>query len=248
MIDSHVHLDSYDDVAIDAMLDRAKDAGVTVILAVGADVASSKHALRVAARRSGLVLPAVGIHPHRVPQDPNERRRAVDEISALASDAVAIGEVGLDYGESPAPRSIQRETFAEMARIAGEHGLPLNLHEREAYGDLTLLLRQEAPDARATLHYFSGTAEEATHAVAQGFFISFGKPVTRDGGEGLRMAASRIDRARVLAETDTYASPHRRTEPRDVVLVVSTLARIWSVSVEEAGRQVLRNFDAYLGR
>ncbi len=98
------------------------------------------------------------------------------------------------------------------------------------------------------LHYFTGTFEEAAHAVAQGFFLSFGRPIARAEGSALRTAAASVDRAHVLSETDTYAAPGRTTEPRDVSDVVATLARVWRVSEEEAARQIERNFRAYLGR
>lgn len=249
IVDSHAHLDRYDDDAVDAMLARARGAGLAGVLAVGSDVASSRRALDLAGRHPGFALPAAGLHPLRMPAGERERGEALAAIAHLAErGAVAIGEVGLDYTEATAPeRDAQCQAFAALARLAARRGLPLNVHQRVALDDTLRILRDEAPGVTAALHYFAGTAEDATRALAQGLFISFGKPLTRAEGAGLRAIAATMDRARALVETDTYPLPGRTTEPRDAIDVARALAAAWGAPFEDAARQLERNFEAYLG-
>jgi len=128
MIDAHAHLDAVDDPS--ATLARAREAGVSRVVTVGTGIASCRVALALAEREDG-VFAALGIHPHDAGSDDAER---IDELRELLSDdrAVAVGETGLDFYRDYAPHDLQQRLFERHLEVAGELGLPVVIHCREA--------------------------------------------------------------------------------------------------------------------
>ena len=94
MIDTHAHLDGGTNDAA-ALVRRAREAGVTRIVAVGSGIESCRATLRLAQEHDG-VYAALGIHPHQAGSDDAGR---LGELRDLLGDprAVAIGETGLDF-------------------------------------------------------------------------------------------------------------------------------------------------------
>src|SRR2546422_4774225 len=119
LFDTHAHL-HFPEFAgdLDAVLARARAAGVRRMLTIGTDVATSRAAVAVAAREPD-VWAAVGIHPHEATSADDT---ALVEIERLASAArvVAIGETGLDFFRNLSPREAQARAFrAQLALRAG---------------------------------------------------------------------------------------------------------------------------------
>lgn len=276
LVDSHVHLDRYADDAVRAMLARAGAAGVTRLLTVGVDPASSAAALRLAGRYPA-VLAAVGIHPTRLArvaaEGPPERAlRALlagagppgrggaaaargslsGRMASGPADAapvarpVAVGEVGLDDA-APDPAAQLRFLDAALA-IAAEHDLPLVLHVvgRPATHAVALERVARAPGARVVAHYFVGGPELARRYLERGCWLAVGKPVTRPG-QAVREAVAVVPPERLLLETDTYPLPGRATEPRDVALVCTAVAELTGRSYAEVVAATTASFDALLG-
>jgi len=131
IIDSHAHLD--DDAfssEIDMVMARARAEGVGAVINPGADVASSKAAVAIAAAYPEVYALA-GIHPHEAA---GVRDEAIDEIAAILSSpkVVGIGEIGLDYYRELAPRDDQLRVFRAQLELARQMGLPVQIHSRDA--------------------------------------------------------------------------------------------------------------------
>ena len=142
LIDSHAHLDDPAfEKDLEAVLARARENGVTSIVTIGTDLASSRRARAIAETR-GEVWFSPGIHPHEA-----DHPGPVDELRALAAHprAVAVGETGLDYVKKYASIANQRELFVRHLEIALEADKPVSIHCREAHGDLFPILRGHAP-------------------------------------------------------------------------------------------------------
>ncbi len=246
VIDSHCHIDlPAFDADRDAVMERARAAGVEAMLLIGGFDEEQGHlrALRVAAE---LGLPvSAGVHPH-------EARLATaaiyDELRTLAADKriVAIGEIGLDFHYDHSPRDVQREVFRAQVRLAREVNLPVIIHTREADDETATLLEEEGAIA-GVIHCFTGGHDLARRALALGFFISFSGIVAFPRAEVIQEVARTIPLDRLLVETDSpflAPPPHRgkRNEPAFVVEVVRTIARLRGEPPEVVGAAALANF------
>ena len=254
LVDSHNHIDMpHFDGDRDAVVARAREAGVTdLLIAGGVDAEDGlRRALRIAEE---LEVPvSAGIHPH-------EARLATeaiyDELRALAREGriVAIGEVGLDFHYDHSPRDVQREVFRRQIRLARDVGLPLIVHTREADEESAMILEQEsAKEAGGVIHCFTGGEELARRALALGFYISFSGIVAFPRAETIQAVARTVPEDRLLIETDSpflAPPPHRgkRNEPAFVVEVARKVAGLRGTTAEAVGAAAKRNFDRLFRR
>jgi TatD DNase family protein len=239
VIDTHAHLDACADPA-ETVLERARRAGVTRVLAVGTGVESSRTALGLAAREAG-VYAIVGVHPHEA-DGPDARR--LDELRPLLSDphAVAVGEAGLDFYRDYAPRERQRALFAAELELATELGKPVVVHTRAADRDTAEMLDTFA--GTVVLHCFS-SPPLLDAALERRYYVSFAGNVTYKNAYDIRAAARVVPDDRILVETDSpYLSPQpRRGRPNEPANVVHTLSALAQLRGEDAG-ELERTIDA----
>jgi len=231
MIDTHAHLDACAD-APDAVLARARAAGVDRVVAIGSAIDSSRTAIAIAERDPG-VFAAVGIHPHHAGDD--EAARIDDLRELLAHErAVAVGETGLDFYRDYAPHEAQRKLFVQHLALAEEFGKPAVIHTRAADEATAAVLA----GFRGTviLHCFSAPSLLAV-ALERSYFVSFAGNVTYPKANDLREAARRVPADRVLVETDSpYLAPQpRRGHPNEPANVRHTLAALAEARAEDPG-------------
>jgi len=221
VIDTHAHLDALDDPA--AVVDRARDAGVTRILTVGTTIEGSRTALDFTGRHDG-VFAILGIHPHEA-ESQGDR---VGELRELLDHprAVAVGETGLDFFRDYAPRDRQLDLFDAELELARETGKPVVIHTRAAEAETAAAL--ERFDGIVVLHCFSSAALLPV-ALERGYYVSFAGNVSYPKATELRLAATQVPADRLLAETDCpYLAPQpvrgRTNEPAYVMHTLAALA------------------------
>lgn len=250
LVDSHCHLDFPQfDADREAVLERAEQAGVRALLAIGVGKGPPEldAGLRIAALRSWIYA-TVGVHAH-------EAKLADDAAFAglerLASEprVVAVGEIGLDYHYDHSPRTVQQEVFVRQMELARRAAKPIVIHCREAWPDCLALLRAhwQPHGLPGIFHCFSGDLAVAREGLDMGFFISFAGNITFPKAQELREVARLIPRDRLLVETDApYLAPvphrGRRNEPAFVAAVAGQLAALHGVSPEAMAEQTARNF------
>lgn len=243
MIDTHCHLDACEPPDW-ALVDRARDAGVTRIATVGTDGRSIGRALGAAHSHEGVVA-IVGRHPHETAGfDPAD----LEEIERAASDprARAIGETGLDYYRDYAPRAAQRRAFEAQLELAGRLGLPVAIHTRAAEEDTFAILREHAASLPAViLHCFSAPARLG-ECVERRYMCSFAGNVTYPKAIELQGAARNVPAELLLVETDApYLAPQpvrgKPNEPAHVAHTARFVAELRDVSYEELERTVEAN-------
>jgi len=253
LLDTHAHLalDEFQE-DLDAVLTRARKAGLTAVLCVGVDVPSSRRSLALARQWPGFVWAAAGIHPSSCASATGED---FDEIAAMAceNEVVAIGETGLDFQRTDAPRERQFEFLTRHIQLARRLDKPLILHSRKADREMLRLLRCEAEGLRGTRHCFDADPETALAWVEVGLHVAFGGLITRPGHERLKEAARQVPAGRILLETDCpYMRPAqvdaRRNEPAFVAHVARALAELRAVDAEEAARLTSANAERLLFR
>ena len=256
MIDSHCHLAGEEFAGdLDAVVDRARAAGLSgalVILAAG-DGAEAERAKTVKAAWDGVRF-SVGIHPHQAAEHAGDLDLAIGRLDAelTAHDAVAIGEIGLDYHYDFSPRDIQQEVFRRQLRLARTRALPVIIHTREATDDTFALLREEGAGLRVVFHCFTGGVEMARTALEMGACLSFAGIVTFPKAAELRQVAEMVPADRFLVETDSpYLAPvpfrGKRNEPAFVASVVEALATVRGRTAPQIARDTTANFSRVFG-
>ena len=253
-IDSHAHIDGREfDADREEVIERARAAGVSVILNVGTGDPHSgafERAVELGQRNENIYT-AIGTHPHdaRLYDDQAEER-----IKTLitAKGVIAWGEIGLDFHYDNSPRDVQVAVFKRQLHAAHECNLPVVIHTREAESETIEILKSDYGDAkrRGVFHCFSGSMALAQNAIELGFMISFSGIVTFKKADELRAVAKEVPLDRLLIETDSpYLSPipHRgkRNEPAYVVEVARCLADLHGVELEEMARLTSENFQRF---
>lgn len=243
LFDSHLHLD---DAAFDldreAVLERARAAGVVGMVTAGTDLASSERALALAAQAEEIYA-AVAIHPHEAHR---VTASDVDALRRMAEDprVVAVGETGLDLVRG-APREAQEDAFRAHVRLARERGLPVVIHCREAYPRVLEILEEEGAGT-VIMHAFSGSVDTAAACARRRYFISLAGPVTfRNAGTVLDVARA-IPLELLLLETDApVLSPEplrgRRNEPSHLPHIARRVAALRGMAADEVAAAATGN-------
>ena len=230
LFDTHAHLhfpDFGDD--LDAVLERARAAGVRGMVTIGTDRETNREVVELA-RRLRDVWATVGIHPH----DAGEAIDAdFDEMEQLAREepkVVGFGEMGLDFFRNLSPPDDQRRVFRRQIDIARRARKPLVVHCRDAHDEtLAILGEEQAGDVGGVMHCFSGDVEIARRCLDLGLHISLAGPVTYKNARALPDVARFVPEDRLVVETDcpyVPPAPHRgkRNEPAYVALTVEHVA------------------------
>jgi TatD DNase family protein len=248
LVDSHCHLD-FSEFApeLDAVVARAKGAGVDACVSIGTTLEKFLR-VREIAERFADVWCSVGIHPHEAEKEP-----LTDAVPLLERarhrKVVGIGETGLDFYYNHSPRAPQLANFRSHIAAARELGLPLIVHTRDAEDDTIAILREEMGKGAFSglIHCFTGTKKLADAALDLGFCISVSGIVTFKKSEELRSVLKDVPLDRLLVETDApYLAPmpHRgkRNEPAFVVNTAAALAVLKGVGADELARATTDNF------
>ena len=254
LIDSHAHIQGKEYAGeVEAVIARAREAGVEKIIAVGGagDMSSNTEAVGLAKCFPG-VYATVGMHPHDAKDVGAEE---LQEIKSLAAEpkVIAVGETGLDYYYDHSPREVQRRVFGQFIQLVRETDLPVVVHERDAAQDVADLLRSEgAGKLRGVIHCFTGDYEAACAYLDLGLYLSFAGIITFKNAEALRDVVRKVPLERMLVETDSpYLTPvpHRgkRNEPAYVRYVGETIASVKGLSLEEVARVTTDNVRKLFG-
>ena len=254
IVDSHCHLDFPDFAAeLDAVVARARAAGVGRMVTIGTRVRRSGE-VRAIAERFDDVFCSVGTHPHNAGEEADV---TLDELLREADHpkVIAIGEAGLDYHYDTAPREAQHAGFRLHIEAARRTGLPLVIHAREADEDVAAILDEESARGAFAfvLHCFTAGPELARRAVALGGYVSFSGILTFKSGAPLREIAAALPADRILVETDApYLAPNpwrgKRNEPSYVAETARILAETRGVPVEDIAALTTGNFFRLFSR
>jgi len=264
-IDSHAHLEGKRyDADRDAVLIRAKQAGVEAYLAIGngdgPDTADC--GIRLAEKYSGKpdypqIWASVGIHPHEASL---ANATAYEKLVQWACHprVIAWGEIGLDYYYDHSPRDIQQQVFIKQMQLARAAKLPIIIHCRpsdnseNAWDDcLKLIEEQWTPTGLGgILHCFTGSVQHARRGLDLGFMISFAGNVTFPKAQNIREAAKLVPLDRMLIETDSpYLAPvpHRgkRNEPAFVIETARQIGEVRGLAGEAIGEQTSDSFRRF---
>ncbi len=247
LIDSHCHLDYFEEEDRARVLARAAQSGVGEMVTIGTRLMQS-DVVRGIARANPNVWCTVGIHPHNAAEHP------VPSPETIAAEAayprvIGIGESGLDYFYDKAPRDVQLDSFRAHIRAARLAGLPLAIHARDADDDILAMLREEHQEGSFDflLHCFSSTRALCEGALALGGYVSFSGILTFPKSQEIREIARDVPMERLLVETDSpYLAPvpfrGKRNEPGLVAHTARVLGEIHGLDAEGIAALTTANF------
>lgn len=244
VVDNHTHLDISRDGEqapdLASLIDAATAVGVPRMVQIGCDLRGARFTVEVIDRYAAL-LGGVALHPNEAPRlhDRGELESARTEIERLAAHprVRVIGETGLDYYRTGTEGvAAQQDSFRWHIDLAKRTGKVLQIHDRDAHGDVLRILAEEGAPANTVLHCFSGDISMARECVERGYYLSFAGTVTFKNATGLRNALAVTPMENLLVETDApylTPAPHRgaTNAPYLVPLTVRAMAEALSTDV-----------------
>ncbi|HVF31380.1 MAG TPA: TatD family hydrolase [Pyrinomonadaceae bacterium] len=258
LIDSHCHIDGEAfDGDRDAVVARAREAGVVAMLTVGTGDPHSdeiRKAVEVADRYDD-VYASIGVHPHDASLYDDAAEAHLIALVKSSNKVIAWGEIGLDFYYDHSPRDVQRDVFRRQICTARELGLPIIVHSRDADDETVEILRDECSFDNfrgGIMHCFGGTPSMAQALMEIGFLISFAGNVTFKKAENLREAARVVPLDKLLVETDCpFLTPEpnrgKRNEPAYVAHTACYLADMYGVELDVLARRTTQNFQDFFG-
>lgn len=266
--DTHAHLD-YDDYRADfaEVIARAQAAGITRIISIATDLASSRRALALAEQHP-MIYATVGWHPSNAHEAPADIRPELREL-AKHPKAVAIGECGLDYYRLPSAESggasvpasraaeldiaykrKQAEIFEQQLEVAAETGLNVIIHQRSSFDDLFAQIQPWTGKTRGVFHCFGESVERLEKILALGWLVSYTGIITFKNGQNIRDAVAATPLDKFMLETDCpYLAPvpyrGKRCEPAYVKEISETVAQVKLCSLDELSAATCRTAHAF---
>lgn len=255
--------------SVDELLEQAASVGVEGVIDCGCELPDLMTAIDMAREHPGTVHAAIAIHPnesvlhghrgapgpdglpvrykpwHDVPFD--EAMAQVERLAkAYPKQVVAIGETGLDYFRTgEASRELQREAFRAHIALAKELGLPMQIHDRDAHGDvIDILLKDGAPE-RTVFHSYSGDAEMGEICRQNGWYLSLSGTSSYKGNDGIRQSARIVGPEHLMVETDApYLTPMpyrgRTNAPYMIPYTLASLAETLDMDIAQVAQATRR--------
>lgn len=250
LTDTHCHLD-FDrfDEDRERVISRAQKQGLTRILVPGIDLTSSRAAVALADEHE-MIFAAVGVHPNSGTGWTADTRQELEELASHPK-VKAIGEIGLDYYRDHTPQALQRKIFREQLALAAELGLPVIVHNRDAFEDTVPMLVEWQDDLAESgselakkpgvMHSYSGNIKQAEPVLSSGYYLGFTGPVTFKNAVDMQEVAQNMPLEKMLVETDApYLTPHpfrgKRNEPAHVYYVAEKIASLRGMPLDEVGK------------
>jgi len=264
LFDSHTHI-NYDDMGKEErerLIRYIEKSDVAAVVDVGFDAASSADSVERAAAIPWCFA-AVGIHPHDSKSTTDADIVRIAEL-ADSPEAVAIGEIGLDFFKDYSPRDRQRDIFKRLIALALKKKMPIIIHDRDSGGEAAEILSAEGafsderracfapnpvsgiPDARVLFHCYAGSVEDAFKYINMGASISIAGPVTYSKSEVLHDVARRIPLESMMIETDApFLSPvpyrGKRNMSPYIEYTASAVADLRGISYEDLAAATFDN-------
>ena len=266
LIDTHSHLYEPEfDADRDEALARAAAAGVERLLLPAIDSESHERLFALSRRDPARYIPMMGLHPTSVNDNPRWREelalveRLLDAPPEGIGAFCAVGEIGLDFYWSRDFMSEQCEAFAAQLRMAWRRGLPVAIHTRAAWDDMTAIIETESKTARlagkrlrGVFHAFSEDTATYRRLKACGeFLFGIGGTITyRKSTVAETIREMSLDD--ILLETDCpYLTPvpyrGKRNESSYIPFICEKVASLLDIPFEDVASATTANAERLFG-
>jgi TatD DNase family protein len=237
LIDSHCHLDSWQDKAqIDKVIDEARKAGVHDFIVPGVLASLWNEQLEICRQNDGVYCTA-GLHPLYLSQHSPGDLTRLEELCNQGL-LVAVGEIGLDFYHGTEHQNKQQELFEQQLAIAGKHHLPVILHVRKAHDQVLATLRRKHFQPGGTVHAFTGSLQQAEQYIGLGFALGIGGAITHERATKLRSTVTKLPEKSIILETDAPDMPlaGRKGEVNQPKYLPEILAQLASLRMQDQER------------
>lgn len=245
IFDSHAHFDDsrFENDRDELLTALYESQGVKGIINCGSDYNTSVFSLELA-KKHKFIYAAVGYHPEYV-STAEPDLNALEEL-LKKGEAVAVGEIGLDYYWNPEQAEKQKHFFKEQIALSFKYNLPVIVHDRDAHADTLEILKEMKP--KGVLHCFSGSVETAKEIIDLGMYIGIGGVLTFKNAKKLPDVVKEIPINRILLETDApYMAPEpfrgKTNHSGLIIYVAQKIAEIKNLTVEEVLSVTKRNAE-----
>lgn len=244
-IDIHTHLNMLKKTSPQEALERALAVGVERVITIGTGPQDLAEVLSMARVHSPHVHATLGIHPHEALTFDESVDQFLNE-NLKAPEVVAVGEIGLDYYYKHSPIETQKAAFRRQLQISVDHGLPVEIHTREAEKDTVSILKEFQGRVRGLIHCFTGTQFLAHAALDLGLNVSLSGVITFKNAHELRQVVRSLPHDRIHVETDApFLSPvpvrGQENTPAHVVHTGRFVADLLGVTEREFSETIRQN-------
>ena len=250
--DTHTHLYSKQfDEDRKAMIQRAKDAGVSRFFIPAIDSSYSESMFSLEKEFPNGVFLMMGLHPTSVKENYKEELTHVKEWIDK-KDFYAIGEIGIDLYWDKTFLPQQQKAFRAQIQWAKEKKLPIVIHCRDAFDEIFEVLETEkSDDLRGIFHCFTGTLEQAKQAISYNMKLGIGGVATFKNGK-IDKFLNEIDIKHIVLETDSpYLAPTpfrgKRNESSYITNVIDKLVDIYGLSFNKISEITTQNSKDVFG-
>jgi TatD DNase family protein len=249
IIDTHAHLEEMENFGL--VIGKAKAAGISAIIAMGQDLKTNTRTLEIAAQYPGFVYPALGYHPWNIRE--TEIEANLEFIQANINNAVAVGEIGLDYHKKVregADKDLQKRVLRELLKIVKENNKPACIHSRYAWRDAFDLVKEVGLE-KAVFHWYTGTSSVLRDIIMSGYYISVTPAISYH--EEHRRAVKEAPVHQLLLETDSPVTYARGREgefiatPADALRSLKGVAELKGISEQVLAEATTENAKRLFG-
>lgn len=243
-IDTHCHLDSYDD--LEKIIKKMEK---NIIIASGVNTITNKHVIELCNKYNN-VYGTIGYHPEEIVDWDKDSLKFL-ENNLSNPKIVGIGEIGLDYYWNKENKEKQKEIFLKQLELAEKYNKTVVIHSRDSIEDTYNILKNKK-NIKMNIHCFSSSYEMAEKFIKLGAKIGVGGVITFKNGIKLKEVVEKIDLEHILLETDSpYLTPEpfrgKENEPYNAYYVAKKIAEIKNISIDEVFKlttdNAIKQFD-----
>jgi len=251
LIDTHCHLDiDAFDKDREVVINNARKAGVTKFVVPGVTASTWKRLYSLCLQHADLEF-ALGLHPYFIDQHQDEDLTELGDMLGK-ENAIAVGEIGLDYFDKTLDREKQLYFFEAQVKIAREYSLPIIVHARKSHDDVIRTVKAASFKSGGIIHAFNGSLQQADKFIELGFKLGFGGMLTYEKSSRLRSLAKQLPIEAIVLETDapdmTGASHQgERNSPEYLPEVLKVLAEIRRQPQVDLAEKIYDNSLSVLG-
>ena len=253
VFDTHAHyLDERFDSCREELVRTLQASSVVHVMEAACDLSDIPGIVSLCEKHPGFFFGAAGIHPHNADSFANDSMESLRAALAAIPSLLAVGEIGLDYHYDFSPRETQRACFDSQLSLAGELGLPVIVHDREAHGDCLDLLKSHRNKLSGVMHCFSGSYETARECLDLGLYLGIGGSLTFKNARKLLEIVPKLPLDRIVLETDCpYMTPEpfrgRLNDSRNIQLVLNRISELRREPADSLASVFMKNSLSLFG-